>query len=396
MKSNSLPILYIEDHDFTRDQVLEMSDGNTYTHVLAPSTRAECEAYIASHKFQAALIDINLKYWVEDSKPIVINGTECYTGIEITKALNAVDNSLPIGVFSSNSVELNRFGEKLKESEMASSVSIVNESKDNTVKYDHLRNFLDVKHLITVQVQPLFIKKEIPFEIGVYFARKLLKSTNRGEYIWKAGEYVWLVGVNQTVSKHNHEFKMVPPDTYYISINKTEFCIESIENSNNCVIVGADADSKSFQTKQDILIHDLFLTNRLCNDYVCQRIRFGELCKTLTSLGDFALLESQRYLYKNASSMHGVCSKEEIYEILSEFRSRNFPRILDIFVGDVSSVDDNFGHIKLTSLSPENPVFAKHVKKDLLSVLYLEEGSSFEYIVYEPTVGGTASLIEPI
>ncbi|MGC2236156.1 MAG: hypothetical protein WA584_08340 [Pyrinomonadaceae bacterium] len=396
--------LYVEDDYDSRNAVLGYLRDKNYHDIIAPTSIAECVEAIESKRFNRAVIDNNLSHWVDRNtvNSIKIGNRECYNGIQLAKVLEYYNYNIQIGLFSSHTYELQN---AIKSWRGDSSFEILKVERGSPNK--HILDFIERNYKLEITIKPLHkIKGELPNAIQAFYAKKIINLPKTKDDLWKAGEYAWLVGVNKDIS---HRFAKIeksnkytldnPEEEFLITIDKNDSDVESIiDKSTDTEINFKNILTKGSIPKSDKFIYSYFITQAICKKYLTNQVGIEKVIKTLKSLGESAMFESQKILFKKLPQTvtTQINHKEEVYELLKEFSSSHFPKILDIYKCRVDFVEDGVAHVKLESFSPEKAVRVERFSTEFLNNHNIDE-NSFEYTIYIPPIGGGSAFhIEPI
>lgn len=406
-----LEFLYIEDYDEQREAVVNDLCRKGYENILAPSSISECVSVLKNGGFSHAILDYKLSKWVgkNDNIPIKPNGKKYYNGVEIAQFLKDHYQQIQIVLFSTHPGSLDRAYQNLPDKK---DISILKREETNLA--DDIIKYIEDSHQFELVVKPIHkITTELPNAIKAFYAKKILNSFKPGEYIWKAGKYAWLAGINKEISfpadkiEQSGEYTSDnPEETFLLNIDKDGIDIESVvDKSANLEINFNDVLKDNSVYKSDSLIHKYFITYAICKKYLNGEIDAAEVNRLIVMLGDktiveYAMFESQKILFKELSQNDSIQAawKEEIYDLLSEFRLNGFQQILDIYKCRVDSIEDDIAYVKFESFSPENVVRVEKFSAEFLSEHHiLNEDAQFEYTIYITSLGGGSSYhIEPI
>jgi hypothetical protein len=307
-------------------------------------------------------------------------------------------------MFSSHFLELKKMARK---SPAFRSFEILEEEPNEPNK--HIINFVQRPDILHIVTKPLHkIAGVLPDVIQTFYAKKLLNSLTSGGEIWETGTYSWLVGINRDIPHRDAKLARSseyttrnPEEKFVITLDKTELIAESIESdSANVEISLNDFSFERPFTPTDNLVPVYFITQAICRSFL-RKQDFKEVADFLKKLGRYAMFESQKILFQSiAQAAKGQISvKENIYDALNDFTLEKFPKILDIYLCRVDSIENGLAHVKMESLSPENVTRKETFSTEYLRQYHVDGGDAqFQYIIFtDPTIdGSSSSQIEPI
>ncbi|HEV7642769.1 MAG TPA: hypothetical protein VGO50_02400 [Pyrinomonadaceae bacterium] len=397
--------LYIEDYSERRGQIVRYLRDRNYDNIVAPDSINECVEVIRDKRFRRAIIDNNLSDWVGNNKQnsIKIDGADYYKGVELAQMLESRNKGIQIGLYSSFKAELRNAVKQLGRKNF----EILEPQKGDPDKF--FLDFLDKNHKLEVITKPLHKTTDsLPAEIQAYYAKKVINSLKAGQHIWTAGKYSWMVGINMDIPYFNASDAEIeqrdkyttdnPENAFFISVDKNEFRAESVlDKSSSLEIRANDVFSEDAVSKTHGFIHKYFVTQTVCKKYLEGQATVNDVIQMVKGLGDQAIFESQKILFKGLSQAvdDQIHSKEDVYELLKEFHSYDFPKILDIYKGRVDAVENGVAHVNLQSYCPEGVVRKETFGAEFLKNRNVDLDSVFEYTIYNPGIGGSAFHIEP-
>jgi CheY-like chemotaxis protein len=408
-------LLYIEDNAIHRHLAKTAITQKQFSNLLLPSSIVECQQMISSNNnIYRALVDYNLDEWVGENyaTPIVLGTKVRIDGIEVAEYVNEISPGINIELFSSSAKDLQ---DKVDKRNISPNINVLKKQPGTKHLYDYWPSYIDSLFQQTLKIRPLHKPDtHLPIEIKIFFAKRLLTPYNQGSTLWKVGQFIWQVGIDEDLqiwdsdqlAYNKNLIADNPLQEYYarftqdnnFHVEQLHIYQENIDITRNNVINDEIQHHGVLENKSSIerITTDLILAQYISNQYLTKQIDVHEAINRLKKLCPAVQFDSQKTIFKQLSANNeSVKQIEDIYKLMNYFHIADFPKIINIYSARVDSIEGHTAYVKFESLAPGKKIHKQPFKSELLASLGMVKNSRFEYTVFAPVGGGSASHIEP-